>query len=257
MAQDYNLWVNDITHRFSPTSLTDSLDGSIYTATAVISSVTTNSAPKMSQWDAYFDLRSKLLEMSEIESLSVLPKGTTTELSALSGIIDGLSVLNITEGRIEICNDSAFQSAAGVGMASASAFGEMEEILEAGFTIGSTWIAASEDVVDANGNVTFVSDDTNGDYLLIGADGAGTYRLEFLSVLISSTGNPVTVQVHQNGTALPKLKSTENTSTTDYAHLEDWEDMALAAGDKLTLVHTISSGTITATSVKLEVERID
>lgn len=71
MAQDYNLWVNDITHRFSPTSLTDALDGSLYTATAVVSGVTTNSGVKMSQWDAYLDLRSKLLGVSETESIAI------------------------------------------------------------------------------------------------------------------------------------------------------------------------------------------
>jgi len=65
------------------------------------------------------------------------------------------------------------------------------------------------------------------------------------------------VQVHKNGVALAKLKETHNTSTTEEEHFTDWEDTVLVAGDYLTAVHTISSGTITATKIKLELKRLN
>lgn len=253
MAQDHLYWKNGINNEFSPTSLTDTADGSGYIATVIISSVTTNSSWHMSQYAAYKDLFERLHQ----GQINVLPWHTTTEKNALTNVYDGVQVLDITLGRVDVCFGSSFISSAGDGMAQASAFGEMEEVDDAGFTIPAIWINASEDVIDANGNITFVSDDTNGDYLLVGTDGGGTYRIEFLSILISSTGNPVTVQVTQNGTGLSKLKETLNTSTSEYKSFDDWEDMVLVAGDKLRLIHTISSGTMTAVTVKLELERID
>lgn len=115
MAQDYLLWKNDIEHRFSPTSLTDAASGSGYIATSVISSVTKNSAWKMSLWDAYFDLRCKVLGVSEAESVGIAPQGTTTELSVLTGIIDGQGAIDITTGAKVDCIDGDFVSGGGGG----------------------------------------------------------------------------------------------------------------------------------------------
>jgi len=76
---DYNLWKNGITNSKSPTSLTDAASGAGFIATAVISGVTTNSAWKMSLWDAYLDLYEKLHNGDR-----PIPKSTTTEASAMS-----------------------------------------------------------------------------------------------------------------------------------------------------------------------------
>ena len=103
MTDSYFLWKNDIEHRFSPTSLTDALTNSIYVATAIIGGVTTNSGDKTSQWDAYLDLRNKLLDVSEFDGAAILPKGTTAELVVLTGIIDGRGVQNITTANLNIC----------------------------------------------------------------------------------------------------------------------------------------------------------
>ena len=109
MAQDFLLWKNDIEHRYSPTSLTDAVSGDGYTATAIISSVTTNSSFRDSQLDAYFDLRNKLLGVSDEESIGILPRGTTAELAALTGVIAGQSAENITVGRNEIYDGTGWK----------------------------------------------------------------------------------------------------------------------------------------------------
>lgn len=110
---DYNLWINDINNRFSPTSLTHTTIGSTFKATAIISGVTTHGLTRMSLWDAYKSLRETLLGVSESDSNNILPKSTTTQASALSGIIDGTRILNITAAREEVCNNSSFISTAG------------------------------------------------------------------------------------------------------------------------------------------------
>jgi len=101
---DYNLWKNDITNRFSPTSLTNAVQGSGFVATSVISSVTTNSAYHMSLFDAYLDLRLKLLNGDD----TLLPTSTTTQRDALSGIDQGTHLYNITIGRDEVYNGTAW-----------------------------------------------------------------------------------------------------------------------------------------------------
>ena len=111
MTQDFNLWFNDITHRFAPTSLDDVLNGSLYTATAIVSAVTTNSSFKMSMFDAYFDLRCKLLDLSEIDCISILPQCTTIELAALTGTLTGQMARNITVGRNEVFDGTDWKNA--------------------------------------------------------------------------------------------------------------------------------------------------
>jgi len=97
---DYNLWKNDITNRKSPTTLDDAVDGGGFVATAIIAGVTTKSQWQMSQWDAYADLRQKLLDGNE----KLLPQSTTTQRDALTGIVGGTVIDNITVGRLEKYN---------------------------------------------------------------------------------------------------------------------------------------------------------
>lgn len=120
---DYLLWKNDIENRFSPTSLTDTVDGSLYTATAIISAVTTKSGVHMSLWDAYKDLREKLLD----GDITLIPISTTTQRDALIGIVNGTIILNITTSREEICSSSTWMSSAGSGIMDNTAYGSMYE----------------------------------------------------------------------------------------------------------------------------------
>lgn len=252
---DTNLYINDLIHRYSGYTFNETSPNegeSIYRVSFHSGSGKVAEAKGLSFLDCYQKIRKDVLDGESPAFLS-----TTTERDALTNIHMGFPIFNVTTDRNESYNGSTWNSAAGSDVAQGVAFGEMDQYNDSGFTIGVDWIDAEADVVDANGNVTFVEDDVDGDYLLIGDDGGGTYRVEFLSYLINSTGNPVTVQVYKNGTAIGALKETINTSSTDYKAFDDWEDMVLQADDKLRLSHTTSSGTITATQVKLEIERID
>lgn len=98
---DFNLWKNDITNRFSPTSLTDVKTNDIYIATAIVSGVTTNSSPRMSQWDAYLHLRNTLLNVSDEDGAKIVSESTTIQRDALSGLANRTVIYNITVGRNE------------------------------------------------------------------------------------------------------------------------------------------------------------
>lgn len=112
---DYKLWYNDISNRFSPTSLSHESKGSGYIASATISGTTTKSSWKMSLWDAYFNLRNILLKLNKYDAARILPELTNIQIATLSGITDGTVILNKTLERQEICYNSAFISTAGVG----------------------------------------------------------------------------------------------------------------------------------------------
>lgn len=234
---DYNLWLNDIEYRFSPTSLTDALNGSLYTATAVVSGVTTNSAPKMSQWDAYLDLRNKLLGVSEIDGGIILPKSTTVELTALTGIIDGQGAQNITTGRDESCLGSAWVSSAGAGRLGAAAYGNMFEDSATGSPTNSTtkqWITANGGVFDRNGLVSF-SDNALGDRLVVGTGGAGDYMVVASCGQTNSGSNRTTMTVRINDVASTVIKDDQNANATNHRALVANGILTLADGDYLTM----------------------
>ncbi len=105
---DFLLWKNDIQNRYNPTSLTDTTTGSIHIATAVIGGVTTNSADKASQWEAYFNLRNKLLDVSDIHGAIIWPQSTTTQRDLLSGIHSGSNIFNITTDTHQMYTGSAW-----------------------------------------------------------------------------------------------------------------------------------------------------
>ncbi len=106
---DHLLWSNDIENRFSPSSLTHVVDGSGYIATAIISSVTTNGSFRMSLWDAYKDLRQKLLAGDD--ALTCI--STTTQRDALTGIVGGTIIFNETTQRNEIYSGTEWIAAGG------------------------------------------------------------------------------------------------------------------------------------------------
>lgn len=97
MTASYFLWKNDITNRFAPSTLDDTLTGSIYIARAIISGKTTKSGVHMSQWNSYKDLRERLLDGNE----TLPPQSTTAQRDLLENIVDGTVMDNITIGRLE------------------------------------------------------------------------------------------------------------------------------------------------------------
>ncbi len=235
---DFLLWKNDIENRFSPTSLTDSLTGSIYIATAIISSVTTKSGVHMSQWDAYKDLRERLLNGDD----TLLPQSTTTQRDALTGIVDGTLMLNITTGREEICSSSTWIGVTGSGMMSATAYGHMYENNTSGSTIDTTnktWTTATSGVLDSNSLITFVND-AGGDYFLIGTGGAGDYVV-VLDVKQTNAGNnttTLTVQINETDTIL--VQDEVDSSSTKPTALAANGVLTLADADKVRL-HMVSA----------------
>ncbi len=143
---DYLLWKNDIENRFSPTPLTDALTGSIYIATAIISSVTTKSGEHTSQWDAYKDLRERLLNGDD----KLLPHSTTTQRDALSGIVAGTVIDNITIGRLEKYNGTAWINVSrrsnAISITASTTQTQGQQVLSADLNIIST-VANNNDVV--------------------------------------------------------------------------------------------------------------
>jgi len=198
MTTDHNLWINDINNRFTVTSLTDVTDGDGFVATSVISGNTINSGWRMSLWDAYKDLREKILGITSDET--VLPKSTTTQAASLDPVEDGVEILNITESRQEICLSGVFVNTAGDGTMAPSAFGDIFENNESGSIIDSTtkkWVTATLRNTDANGIITFLADST-GDRLVVGTGGAGTYRIFAKCDQTNAGGNITTMTIQVN-----------------------------------------------------------
>jgi len=254
---DYNLWVNDINNRFSPTSLTHASSGSGYTATAIISGVTTNSSWKMSLWHAYQSLRNKLLGVSDEDGSKILAISTTTQSSALSSVTKGQLIYNSTTGECDISMGSSFVST--VTAVTAVAYGDMYENSAFGSDIDSTyktWITASKRVVDDNGIVTFVNDVT-GDYLLIGTDGVGKYSLQANCTQKNSGGKNVTMNVFVNGTH-SEFSSETTGDSSKHESMTASGIITLAAGDKISLyiVSDTSSDTILVYDTSLSISRI-
>ncbi len=236
---DHLLWSNDIENRFSPTSLSHVAEGSGYIATAVISSVTTNSGFRLSLWDAYKDLREKLLDGNS----DLLPISTTTQRNALSGIVDGTLIYNDTTGRVEECDSDSWSSSAGSSALSDAAYGNMYENNSSGSAMDSTnktWVTATAGIVDANGLVTVVEDAVDGDYFLIGTDGDGDYAI-IVDTKQTNSGNndtTLTIEIDEDDTIL--TKDEVDTSSTKPTSLSATGILALVAGNKLR-VHMVSS----------------
>ncbi len=234
---DHNLWKNGIEHSQSPTSLTDAATGDGFIATAVIASVTTNSDWKMSLYDAYLDLYERLHGGER-----PIPKSTTTEASALSGVLDGTPILNITTNALQICNGAAFQNSSGIGVMAPSAYGEMVEDNATGSPINTTtnlWDSASVGIVDGNGIITYL-DTTNGDELSVNTGGTGTYQIHFSCTFTNAGGNVTEAGVHVNGAEVDKLEDSHAGDSAEHRDLRGAGLLDLTAGDLITL-HVVSS----------------
>lgn len=254
---DYMLWSNDIENRFSPTSLTDATDEDGYIATAVISAVTTNSHWRETLWDAYKDLREKLLDGDD----KPLPISTTTQREALSGIVKGTIIYNDTTGKVEEYNGTDWATSAGSGTMSDVAYGSMFEHNTSGSAMEDTnkvWITASEGVVDPNGLITFVSDDTNGDYLLVGTGGAGDYQIITTADNTNSGNNVTTMAIHINDVDSTDIEDEQASNSTKPQTLAAHGIHTLADGDRVALhmVSIVSSNIVKTYDCHVTIQRL-
>jgi len=101
MVDSYYLWRYDIENRETSPALSHTTVNSIIIAKAIISSVTTKSGDHMSLWDAYLDLRNRVLDVSEVDGARLHPIVTTTQRDLLSGIMKGTTIYNDTTGMVE------------------------------------------------------------------------------------------------------------------------------------------------------------
>lgn len=233
---DFLLWKNGIQNSKSPTSLKDVVDGSGFIATATISGVTTNSEWKMSLWDAYLNLYEKVHDGER-----PIPKSTTTEALALTEILDGTSIINVTNQTLEVCIGSKFQNSAGSGTMAPVAFGEMVEDNSSGSTIDTTtklWSTASVGEIDPNDIISFV-DETDGDKLVVGTGGAGTYQIHFSCTFTNAGGKLTKAGIHVNGAEVGKLEDEHDGDSSEKRDLRGQGFLVLAVGDEVTM-HVVS-----------------
>lgn len=229
---DYNIWKNGITHSFSPTSLTDSSEGVGFIATAIISSVTTSSRWQMSLWDAYLDLYENLNG-----GYRPTPKSTTVESSALTGILDGTLILDVTLNRFDVCNSGVFQSSAGIGVMSPSAYGNMLENSSVGSAMDTTtkqWITASSGIFDSSGFITF-ENNTSGDRIVVGTGGDGDYMIVASCGHTNSGSNETTMTLRINDIDTTIVKEDKNASSVNHRSLISNGILTLNEADYLTM----------------------
>lgn len=106
---DKNLYINDLLHRYSGYSFTESTTGSIIIVTFKDgSSNTIAEAEGLTAIDAYRKIRLDLLG-----ALVPLFISTTTQRDALSNLYEGTHIHNITKGRDETYYSSAWIAAGG------------------------------------------------------------------------------------------------------------------------------------------------
>jgi len=234
-VSDYNLWKNDIKNRF-PTGLIDeNAIGDGYETNIIIGQTTTTSSWRMSLWDAYQDLRDKLLD----GEVSILPKSTTAQRNALTGIADGTELLNIDTQRAEVCFNAGWISAGGSSSGSAVAFGAMYEDDAGGSSIVDAsiykgWISAIAGKFDSQGIASFANN-ASGDRIVIGAQGKGIYIVAFHISITNSGGNLTTAAIHINGVEQVSVKMSLTGDSAKAVHLASDGPLQLNANDYVDL----------------------
>lgn len=255
---DHNLWKDDIANRFSPTSLTDVADGDGFIATSVISGTTTKSAWKMSQLDAYVDLRDKLLNGVE----RPFPRVTTVQRDALINILSGRAIVNLDiGGEIEVYDGDEWIRGGGTGSMLPAAYGEMYQDNDSGSAIDATnksWVTAVASIFDTTGFVSFLSH-ANGDRLVINAGGAGHYLLHYSTNFTNSSNNVVTASIRKNETIDPTMTDEAAGSVNQKRGLRVSGLMNLSENDYID-VHLISdtpANTVTVYQSNIHIHRIN
>lgn len=108
MAGDYNLYAKGILNQFSTYSVAHVTTGAVTIATATITiggAFVAQSSDSGSVYAAYRDLWERLND----GQVGLLPPLTTTEKDALTGVSDGVGLVDITRGRIEVRVGGVFQ----------------------------------------------------------------------------------------------------------------------------------------------------
>ena len=239
MAGDYNLYAKGCTNLSTVTSVSHVTIGSVTIATA---DMVTGSDIKSTEAGSVYAAYKDLWERVNDGQTGLIPSLTTTEIAALSGIDDGVQVINKTLGRLDVCTGSAFVSAAGAGIMKPAAYGSMYENNSSGSAMNSStkqWITASAGKFDSNSLITFLNH-ADGDRIVVGTGGAGDY------IIIASCGqtnggnNQSIMTVHKNGTDLTELQDDQNSNTTFHRPLVANGILTLADNDYLTL-HIVSA----------------
>ena len=136
---DKNLYINDLIHRYSDHTFTETL---VEDMTKVefknASSVVISEAITLVVIDAYRLIRNDVLNGEDPNFLT-----NTAQKNALTGIDRGTTVFDITLARSDCFNTSAWNSSAGIGVMSPSAYGNMFEDSATGSAMNPTtkeWI---------------------------------------------------------------------------------------------------------------------
>lgn len=133
-----------------------------------------------------------------------------------------------------------FGSSDSAGASVTLAYGSMYENNSSGSATDSTahtWITAGVGKLDSDGVITF-SDNSGGDRLVVGTDGAGDYEVQFAASFTNAGGKDVTGTVYKNGVATTIIDVIEGDSNKQ-RNILSYGILTLAAADYITL-HLVS-----------------
>ncbi len=254
---DHNLWIHDIRNRNTVTSLSDVAVDDGFVATVIIDGLTTKSSWRMSRWDAYYDLRERLVHGDE----NLLPQLTTAQRTGLKPIEIGTQIYNITLKSNEIYSGTTWISVAGAGLMAKSAYGTLYQHNHLGSPMNPTthkWISAQAGNLDSNNIIDFFTDAVNGDHLVVGADGAGDYLIMVTCDVTNSGNNETVMEVHINDAANVALEDKEDTSSTKPRGMAAHGIIKLSANDKISLfiVSTVPTDIIKAYDCHVSINRV-
>jgi hypothetical protein len=134
---------------------------------------------------------------------------TTTAPGSISTAAGGLLVFNTTDNSYYFYNGTSWTKLCGSSGISAT-YGEMYENTVGGThsTISSgtwnPWITATNNASHMGGGMSFVDDNTNGDYIQIPSDGAGTYKIDCTGTVDAGNNKVIEVGVFVNTGASPE-----------------------------------------------------
>lgn len=249
---DKNLYINDLLHRF-PGHTFEEIPESDFTRVNFrdADSNLVWSTKNLEVIDAYRNIRSNLLDALEPMFLS-----STEERDALADTEMGLPIFNLFIDSIDSFNGANWKTST-----PPNAFGEMFEDNSSGSEIDSsskTWVSATAGLFDSNSLVSFL-DDPDGDSLVIGEGGDGTYKINYKCNFTNEGSNNTTSSllkndvVQSNFTDLRAGDSAEPRTLLGSGFLELVETDAL----KLHIVSDTASDVVRVFQVNFNIERIN
>lgn len=236
MSGNYRIYRDGIKNQFPTYSVSHETVGSRTIATAKLTTggaFVNNSGPVGDVYTAYRILWERLND----GQTGLIPSLTTTEIGELTGVDDGVQVIDKTLRRVATCVGGAFQNPAGAGTMKPVAFGEMVEDSASGSKINTSsklWDTASAGDLDPNGLITFLNT-PNGDELKVGVGGAGTYQVHFSCTFTNAGGKLTKAGIHKNGTQVGKMEDVHQGDSSEKRDLRGAGFLALADNDLITL----------------------